>query len=43
MQITIFGATGQVGSRVVVEAQTRGHRVTAVARDPSRGTYTLHN
>lgn len=36
MQITIFGATGQVGSRVVVEALVRGHKVTAVARDPSR-------
>jgi putative NADH-flavin reductase len=36
MQITVFGATGQVGSRVVVEALVRGHEVTAVARDPSR-------
>jgi len=36
MQITVFGATGQVGSRVVVEALIRGHKVTAVARDPSR-------
>ncbi len=36
MQITVFGATGQVGSRVVVEALVRGHKVTAVARDPSR-------
>ncbi len=36
MHITVFGATGQVGSRVVLEALVRGHKVTAVARDPSR-------
>jgi len=34
MQITVFGATGKVGSRVVAEAQDRGHDVIAVARDP---------
>lgn len=32
MYITIFGATGRVGSRVVDEALSRGHDVTAVAR-----------
>ncbi|MFG2647308.1 NAD(P)-dependent oxidoreductase [Streptomyces sp. NPDC048436] len=36
MRITVFGAAGNVGSRVVAEALTRGHEVTAVVRDPAR-------
>ncbi|MEE1825096.1 NAD(P)H-binding protein [Streptomyces sp. BE20] len=36
MRITVFGANGNVGSRVVTEALARGHRVTAVLRDPAR-------
>lgn len=36
MRITVFGATGNVGSRVVTEALARGHEVTAVLRDPAR-------
>ncbi|MGW3077785.1 NAD(P)-dependent oxidoreductase [Kitasatospora sp. NPDC001132] len=36
MRITVFGATGNVGSRVVAEALARGHRVTAVVRDPAK-------
>ncbi|MBH5336813.1 NAD(P)H-binding protein [Streptomyces pactum] len=36
MRITVFGAAGSVGSRVVAEALSRGHQVTAVVRDPSR-------
>ncbi|MEV0246677.1 NAD(P)H-binding protein [Nocardia sp. NPDC050712] len=36
MRITVFGAAGEVGSRVVAEALTRGHEVTAVVRDPAR-------
>lgn len=36
MRITVFGAAGNVGSRVVAEAVSRGHDVTAVVRDPSR-------
>ncbi|MGW5861835.1 NAD(P)-dependent oxidoreductase [Streptomyces sp. NPDC055239] len=36
MRITVFGAAGNVGSRVVAEALTRGHDVTAVVRDPAR-------
>jgi putative NADH-flavin reductase len=36
MRITVFGAAGAVGSRVVAEALTRGHEVTAVVRDPAR-------
>lgn len=34
MHITVFGATGQVGRRVLAEARQRGHAVTAVVRDP---------
>lgn len=33
MRITIFGATGRVGSRAVAEALARDHEVTAVGRD----------
>lgn len=36
MRITIFGAAGNVGSRVVAEALARGHDVTAVVRDQAR-------
>ncbi|MFE7190103.1 NAD(P)-dependent oxidoreductase [Kitasatospora sp. NPDC057541] len=35
MRITVFGANGNVGSRVVAEATARGHRVTAVLRGPA--------
>lgn len=33
MKIIVFGATGDVGSRVVKEAVSRGHDVTAVVRN----------
>jgi putative NADH-flavin reductase len=33
MRITVFGAGGAVGSRVVAEALSRGHQVTAVLRE----------
>ncbi len=36
MRIIIFGAAGQVGSRMVVEALSRGHDVTAVVRKPDQ-------
>ncbi|MDH6707502.1 putative NADH-flavin reductase [Kitasatospora sp. MAA19] len=36
MRITVFGATGNVGGRVVAEALARGHQVTAVVRDPAK-------
>ena len=36
MKITIFGATGNVGSRIVREALSRGHDVTAVMRNHNR-------
>ena len=36
MQIGVIGATGTIGSRVVSEALSRGHRVTAFSRDASQ-------
>ncbi|MWA11448.1 NAD(P)-dependent oxidoreductase [Streptomyces sp. BA2] len=36
MRITVLGAAGNVGSRVVTEALARGHEVTAVVREPAR-------
>ena len=33
MRITVLGAAGNVGSRVVAEALSRGHEVTAVVRN----------
>jgi len=36
MKITIFGATGNVGTRVINEALLRGHEITAVLRSNSR-------
>ena len=36
MKITVLGAAGNVGSRVVAEALSRGHEVTAVVRDRSQ-------
>jgi putative NADH-flavin reductase len=38
MKITIYGATGNIGQRLVAEALRRGHSVIAVVRDPSRVT-----
>lgn len=36
MRITLFGAAGNVGRRVIAEALSRGHQVTAVSRHPER-------
>lgn len=36
MKITIFGAAGEVGSRIVAEALRRGHVVNAVVRNPAQ-------
>ncbi|MET8966648.1 NAD(P)-dependent oxidoreductase [Streptomyces hydrogenans] len=35
-KIIVFGAGGRVGRAAVAEAAARGHRVTAVVRDPAR-------
>ncbi|GAA4636402.1 NAD(P)-dependent oxidoreductase [Actinoallomurus vinaceus] len=34
--IVIFGAGGRAGRAIIAEARDRGHRVTAVVRDPGR-------
>ncbi|MFD7548992.1 NAD(P)-dependent oxidoreductase [Streptomyces sp. NPDC059578] len=36
MRVTVFGAAGNAGSRIVSEALGRGHEVTAVVRDAAR-------
>jgi putative NADH-flavin reductase len=36
MQIVLFGASGTIGQRIAREALSRGHRITAVARDPAK-------
>jgi uncharacterized protein len=36
MKLTVFGATGQVGTHVVAEAVARGHDVLALVRAPTR-------
>jgi len=38
MKIAIFGASGTIGSAISREALERGHKVTAIVRDPSRIT-----
>lgn len=32
MKIAVIGATGNVGQRIVAEAESRGHKVTAISR-----------
>jgi uncharacterized protein len=36
MKIVLYGATGNSGQRILQELTTRGHEVTAVARDTSK-------
>jgi putative NADH-flavin reductase len=36
MNVTVFGATGGVGSKVVDELRSRGHAVTAYVRTPGK-------
>ncbi|MGA2213112.1 MAG: NAD(P)-dependent oxidoreductase [Bryobacteraceae bacterium] len=36
MKLVLYGATGMIGSRILKELLSRGHVVTAVARDPSK-------
>ncbi|MFG2137205.1 NAD(P)-dependent oxidoreductase [Streptomyces sp. NPDC048650] len=39
-EIALFGANGTIGSRILNEALSRGHHVTAVVRDPAKITTT---
>jgi hypothetical protein len=36
MNVVLYGATGNSGSSILQELVSRGHRVTAVARDTSK-------
>ena len=36
MKVVLLGATGFVGSALLKEALDRGHRVTAIVRDPEK-------
>ncbi|MEO8908861.1 MAG: NAD(P)-dependent oxidoreductase [Gemmatimonadaceae bacterium] len=38
MKIVVFGATGNIGRRIVTEALRRGHDVTGAVRDPDAVT-----
>lgn len=41
MKIAIIGASGNIGSRITHEALSRGHKVTAIVRNPEK--LTLEN
>lgn len=43
MNVVVYGATGKSGSRIVSELLRRGHRVTAVARNPSGLPANVHS
>ena len=36
MNVVLYGATGMIGARILTELVSRGHRVIAVVRDPSK-------
>ncbi len=36
MRLVLFGATGNIGQRIVAEAISRGHEVIGVVRDPTQ-------
>lgn len=36
MNVILYGATGSIGSRILNELATRGHKVTAVVRHPEK-------
>ncbi len=38
MKIAVFGITGRIGSRIAQEALNRGHEVTGISRNPTRGS-----
>jgi putative NADH-flavin reductase len=36
MNVSLYGATGNAGARILEELLTRGHQVTAIVRDPAK-------
>jgi putative NADH-flavin reductase len=36
MNVTLFGATGNAGARILTELLARGHQVAAIVRDPAK-------
>jgi putative NADH-flavin reductase len=36
MNITLYGATGNAGARILKELLARGHQVRAIVRDPAK-------
>jgi uncharacterized protein YbjT (DUF2867 family) len=36
MKVTVFGATGAIGSKVVDQLRLRGHTATAYVRNPAK-------
>jgi putative NADH-flavin reductase len=38
LNITVYGGSGNIGSRIVAEAVARGHHVTVVDRNPKEGS-----
>ncbi len=36
MKVVLYGASGMIGSRVLHELLSRGHKVTAVVRNPEK-------
>ena len=42
MKVALIGASGQAGSRLLAELSSRGHLVTAIARDPQRIAKLAH-
>jgi uncharacterized protein len=41
MKVTLYGASGMIGSRILDELVSRQHKVTAVVRHPSKITRTM--
>lgn len=42
MKLLLYGATGNIGSRILIEAMMRGHEVTAVVREPAKMKKSHH-
>jgi uncharacterized protein YbjT (DUF2867 family) len=40
VELLVVGATGGLGRAIVDEALTRGHRVSALVRDASKGRFS---